>query len=194
VIRLIFCLLAFNLASASPVPVKWYEGSVVLANGEVWLGEISVEAFYDVVLFRHHSRTEVLPAHKVQSVYYHDSAKDVNCRFVSVQSMEHQSTYRLYEVIVSGPVCVLRRQAVRHADRLHDAFDYDYFVRQSNELVPLRKFATRIYPQLLKVSYGTLQRYAREKGLDPNQPACAVQLVRYFNYWVRSQESSLAIK
>ncbi|MEJ1241485.1 hypothetical protein WBG78_25280 [Chryseolinea sp. T2] len=178
--------------------LKWHEGSVVLASGEVVVGQVSMMAGRDVVLLRRATNVsilpkgdinhgaDVLPAHKVQSVFYYDKQDNVNRRFVSHAVRHNSKAIQLYEIVLQGGLNVLRR--TRSTSDSADAGDFDYFVDASGAITPLWKFYRDVYPALDETSKQHLTAYAKANGLQHADEANLIRIVGYYNQLVRTGE------
>jgi hypothetical protein len=171
----------FTAEAFSASDAEWFEGSLVLKSRKVLRGQLSLEPQYNVVLFKVGEEMMVFPAHKVESFYYYDGEENINRKFVSLQQRLGAFTqHQLYEVVVYGEISVLRRQRVlSHAIHI-EVQDYEYFIRSNEGLIPLRKFRSRVYPEMRQRSE-SLVSYVRENRLNPNIPADAIRIIDFFN-------------
>jgi len=179
---LTFLLVLLSLAARAYTP-QWLQGSLVLHTQEVLTGELSIEARHDMVLFRRHDHVEVYPAHKISAVYYYDTAVNINRKFVSLASTSgYRLVFRLYEVVLSGEVNLLRHErlaAVRSTN--HEVQGFQYVVRFRDAIITLRKFRSRIYPELLRTHSDGITRFVKDNHLNPSEPAAAIRIMQYYN-------------
>jgi hypothetical protein len=183
---LIFFLVSFQETFSEPL--SWYDGSLVLKNDNVLTGRISVNQDYNLVLFKSGDQHLVLPASKIQTLYFYDAKANINRRFTSIQQRVNTYTsYKLYEIVLNGEVSVLRRLTPSLADRDEQHNSYHYFVRLGDEPVGLHRFRAKIYPYLQKTCI-SLKAHIREKHWNPNNHAHAVLIIDYYNHEVRHKK------
>jgi hypothetical protein len=178
--KIFFCLLFVNSLSANAQSLKWHEGSVVLTSGDVIVGKMVVDPFLDVVLFQENDRRTVYPAHKVRSLYYYDDSYDINRRFISLREENFPyNHHQLFEVVVCGEVNVLRKQKTRFLNS-SDALDFTYYVSYRDDVVLLRKFGKKIYPQL-KSSMEKLDDFVSANHLREYDSSNSITIIEYYN-------------
>lgn len=179
----IVTLLAGNVNSQS-----WFKGSVTLSNKQVLTGDISVDTQYDLILVRRDNAVDVFPAYRIYSSRMYDSKKDINRRYVSLKDPVNPRMSKLFEIVISGEVFVLRREVTRFSTTPeHDALGYEYFVLFENELIDLKQFNPKVYPKL-KESEVAIASFIRQQRLNPNNAANAVQIIQYYNKKVTTAE------
>lgn len=185
----LYCLIAMGFL-AEAKPLVWHPGVVVLTNEKVETGEISLQGNHDLVLFRKGDTVSVYPAHKIKSLYFYDAEQNVNHKFVSVKErhVSHR-VYHLYEIVLQGELGIWRKQTAAVASS--DKFDFDYFVRYNEELIPLQHFRTKIYHELLKNSHDAMITFVSRENLDPNQPAHAIQIIEFYNQQLKQSAVAL---
>ncbi len=173
----IFCLiLSLQLYGQSP---QWHEGSLVLKNNHVLQGKLAVQPAHDMILFRTKDRMKVYTADKITAAYFYDEATNVNRKYISLDESEYSfSASYLYEVVLFGEVRLVRRLS-NNAGMDH-AQAYRYFVLVGKELVSLKKFRTKVYPDLLSRSEG-LFTFINKYDLNPNNSADIVRIIDYYN-------------
>lgn len=158
----------------------WRAGVVVLASGEVLTGSLFVNARHDVLLYRAADADvcDVLPAHQFHYAQYYDSATQIHHKFTTLES---ESGWRLYEIIVKGAVAILRHQRSVVRTARSDAEDFHYYLHHRGNLYPLRDFYRHVFPELL-VSGGTaFADDIEELHLDATRPADAIRIVQRYN-------------
>ena len=160
----------------------WYQGSVVLRNQHVVVGNISVYQEHDLIVFRTDADTSttILPAYKIESVFFYDSSANINRKYIS-RVNQHASFphYQLFEVVLAGSIPVLRKQGVWSSDS-EDAKCFNYYILYENDILELRKFRRLVYPHIVKQSKEILMFVRREK-LSPNKADSAVKIIRHYN-------------
>ena len=184
--KIFLCLLLVNSFSANAQSLKWYDGSVVLASGDVIVGRMVVDPFLDVVLFQENDKRTVYPAHKVRSLYYYDDSYDINRRFIALKekTLPHNH-YQLFEIVVRGEVNVLRKQQTRFLNP-SDALDFTYYVSYRDDVVLLRKFGKKIYPQL-KSSMEKLDDYVSANHLREYDSSNSIKIIEFYNRQLRDE-------
>jgi hypothetical protein len=164
--------------------LKWYGGSVVLISGKVIVGKMVIDPFLDVVLFEENDERTVLPAHKLRSLYYYDDAYDINRRFISLEErILPYNGHKLYEIVVHGEVNVLRKQKTRFSNP-KDALDFTYYVSYRDEVVLLRKFGKKIYPQL-RSSMEKLDDFVSANHLREYDSSNSITIIEFYNRQLR---------
>jgi len=166
------------MGSAAASDLKWSQGVVVMANGEVRQGELDFQ-FSEVVLFKAAGEVSVLNAIKLQSFRYYDQEKNINRKFISRVSGK-QAIF--YEVVVYGEVAVLRKPkfSLFHNRENSDRDGYDYFVSFQNNLSNLKQFRTKVYPTLVEYK-GDIRLTISERHLNPNHQSDAIQIIQIYN-------------
>ena len=186
--KIFYCLLLINFQSLSAQDLEWFEGSLVLANGQVSVGKIAMEAAHDLIVFQGEQRM-VYPAHQINSIHFYDEKADINRRYISLKNDGDgiRPRYQLYELVLSGKATVLRKIKASPFAIRSDAHDFNYFVQYDQEVVPLRQFQKKILPKLLSVSDYRLENYISQHRLTP-QPISAIRIIEFFNALVESNE------
>ncbi|MGC3945231.1 MAG: hypothetical protein QM762_12085 [Chryseolinea sp.] len=182
--------------------VKWNEGSVVLASGDVITGQVSMMAGRNVVLVKRSDvesslqkgvtsierrGADVLAAHKVQSVFYYDKQANINRRFIARGSEYSVPVIQLYEVVLQGSIDVLRRP--RSLSNSPDDGDFDYYVSNAGVIAPLWKFYKEVFPGLDDISRQHLTAFIKANGLRHADEANLIRVIGYYNQLIRSGET-----
>jgi hypothetical protein len=181
-VRILFLLLAigfyFNVEASKPL--KWNAGVVVLADGSVLQGQLSLEK--EVVLFTSGGEMTVFTAHKLKSFRYYDKEANINRKFISIQPSNTQ-TRHFYEFVVVGEVSVLRKfkSNMFNIHPQSDKYDFDYYIRFQNELYNISQFRKKIYPELVSKAGSSLLSLLTDKNLNANSNADAIQIAELFN-------------
>ncbi|MEO5980295.1 MAG: hypothetical protein ABIS36_09025 [Chryseolinea sp.] len=189
--KTILFFLALTSIEVNAQRLKWHKGSVVLSEGIVLTGSISIEPRHDLILFRTTGNPTVYPAHKLKSVYFYDCEANINRRFISMEYKEGIATNdRLLEVVTSGEVSILRRMKnVIYSYQASEATDYNYYCKYDGALVPLRKFTKKIFPSLMSKEHNRLRGFMKENRLQSAMDADAIQIIEYYNRLAVSRES-----
>lgn len=169
--------------------MSWLEGSLVLNNGQVLVGEISVVALHNTVLFRSHDKVDVYPAYKISEVRFYDPSININRKFICIRTTNEMAwSSRLFEVVLSGEVQLIREELSDDVDDSgnHDAAGFRYFVIYKGSLVSLKKFRSKVYPALRHSSVTGLSEYVRRNRLNPNNESNAVKIIDYYNHSARA--------
>ena len=186
---ILFCLLSVNsICIASP---EWNSGVVVLHSGEVLPGQIALHQSHDMVLLQSGDKRTVLPAHKIKCVLFYDAIKNINRRFITITTKDNtRISHRIFEVVLSGDITVLRRSASLFANINDEVSGFEYFLKVGNELITIRKFRTKIYPTIVDAS-AELEQFVRKNRLRPAFPADIIQIVGRHNEEVEAQALSV---
>jgi len=179
---LYFLVSCCSLAQAREL--AWHAGVIVLRNEKIVSGEVALAGNHDLVLFRKGDTVSVYPAHKIKSVFFYDTKQNINHRLVSVKEerLTHP-VYHLYEIVLQGELSVWRKQTSPVANS--DKFDFDYFVRFDNQLLPLQQFRHKVYHELLETSREALLTFVSRENLDAGQPAHAIRIIEFYNRHVK---------
>ena len=190
--KIFFCLLLLNFQNLNAQTLEWFEGSLVLSNGDVLIGKTSNTPEHDLILFQQGESRMVYPAHRIQSLYFYDKSSNINRRYISLTKFHSgRPSYQLYEVIMKGEVTVVRRKK-ENAFSVHtDALDFNYFILYNNELTPLRKFNKKIFPQLLISSDNRLEEFISINRLTAHHAANTLRIIEFYNGLIKT-EGSLA--
>ncbi len=177
-----FCFLLLNFQNLKVFSQEWFDGSLVLADRQVMVGQISLERKHDLVLFQRDNFRMVYPAHHITSVFFYDSADDINRRYISLEENAGMRTHHyLYEVIVAGEMDVLRKIKPSAFSTHDDALDYNYFILYNDVITPLGKFKRKIYPHLQSRSDGRLEEFVSINRLSTDRPVNAIRIIEYYN-------------
>jgi hypothetical protein len=176
---LIVCVVSL---SARAEESKWFPGVIVLADGGlVMKGELALEDVLDVILFRGRNGLQVLPAHRIAEVRFYDHDSNINRHFISLLKSGPRRESNLYEVVLEGGVKVLRKRKGLLKKNRSDRYDYRYFVAKEGQLVGLKQFRNKIYPDLIRANPEAIIAYQRSHKLNPNLASDAILLIGYFN-------------
>ena len=148
-------------------------------------GQILYNPSFDLVVFRDHSSRTVVTASNVRSLRYFDVSSNINRRFITVQGSLAKSA-KIFEVVLSGEVIVLRHAKSGCGPSPSDRDGYNYFFARNNIVVPLKKFRSRFYEEVK----GLLREEAMKLRLNPNDEADAIRLIEIYN--ARQFSASLA--
>jgi hypothetical protein len=182
---LLVALLVSHLAQAQ---YHWNEGVAVLNDRQVLTGEFSYA--HSVLLAREKQGVTVLPSHKVYSFRFYDAQADINRHYISLDE-PHSNTKCIFEVVVWGKTSIVRKEIpfINSIPSERKSSDFNYFAFIGNELIPLKKFRTKVYPKLLLVHSYPLQEFIRKQKLNPNHLADAIRIVQFSN---KNQDTSIA--
>ena len=183
--RVFFCLLLVNSLCTKAQSLRWYDGSAVLTSGVVISGKMFIEPSLDVLLIQQNDIRTVYPAHKIKSVYYYDDSSDINRRFISLRDKSMlYNHHQLFEIVVHGEVSVLRRQKTRSM-KPSDALDFTYYVSYRDDVMLLKKFGRKVYPQL-KLSMEELEDFVAANHLRVYDNSNSIRIIEYFNRQTRA--------
>lgn len=188
--KIFFCLLLLNAQRILAGDLEWFDGSLVLLNGEVRVGRIALEIDHDMVLFEEQGSRTVYPAHKIKSLYVYDKNSDINRRYVSLKQQDGaRSDHHLYEIVIAGEVDIIRRKKSALLSMEGDALDYNYFIRYDDVLTPLKKFKKNVYPMLQAQSGKRLDIFIAMNRLQSNLPINSIRIIEYYNTLFVADES-----
>jgi len=170
------------VASFSIRAEEWYPGVVVLKSQKAIRGELSIRYDYEVVLFRVGRETMVFPAHKVQSFYIYDEAKENNRQFISIQLSFGPATFhQFFEVILDGTVSVLRRQRTVWYSVYLETMEFDYYVRCNEDVTAIQKFKREVFPGLVESTSGALSSFVRQNKLKMYRLDDILLIIDHYN-------------
>jgi len=183
--KIFFCLLLVNTLTTKAQSLKWYDGSVVLTTGDVIIGKMVVEPSLNVLLVQQSSIRTVYPAHKIKSLYYYDDSSDINRRFISLRDKStFYNHHQLFEIVVQGEVSVLRNQQTKSL-KPSDVLDFTYYVSYRDDVMLLKKFGKKVYPQL-KSSMETLDDFVSSNHLREYDSSNSITIIEYYNRQLRA--------
>lgn len=168
-----------SVISAQP---KMFDGVVVNHRQEVILAKVAVETAFDALIFKSNSDTAVcsiLPAHRVNSFRYFDSVGNINRQFISLR---YHGAYRFFEIVIYGPVQVLRRlkRGVSPLEA-NEGHDYDFFCWFGSELIELKKFKSDVFPFLVQMHGHILEDFVRQSKLRLHDAGSIFSIVKKCN-------------
>ena len=174
-------------ASGAPSPL-WYDGVVVLRDQQILNGQVAIHKRENLILFRLEDKVTVYPAHKIQNVFYYDQNADINRKFVSIANLEHgYAEYQLFEIVLRGPVTVLRKERFHLNHEDHE--DFNYFTLYRDEIVPIKQFRKKVYPHLSDCDPFEFSAYEVKERLNLNSTKDAISLIKFYNQLVRTSDS-----
>lgn len=179
-----FVFLVLFLLAFRSFGIQWRPGSVVLAEGNVLVGDVARQS-NDLILLRSGGEITVLPAHRVQSFRFYDAQQNVNRKFVALRADVSSKRQVFYEMVTAGSLSVLRKQ--RHFNEHlidSDTEEFDFFIFSGGEIVSLRSFKSRYYDE---VSHELERAGVRTSSFNPNEPADAMKMILMFNKLPGSQ-------
>ncbi len=179
----LICLRALHVAAQDET---WVNGVIVTTNNHVMTGQILYNPSFDLVVFRDHSSRTVVMASDVRSLRYFDASSNINRRFITVRRSDLAKSAKIFEVVLSGEVTVLRHAKSGCGPSPSDRDGYNYFFARNNIVVPLKKFRSRFYEEVK----GLLREEAMKLRLNPNDEADAIRLIEIYN--ARQFSASLA--
>ena len=122
-------------------------------------------------------------------MYFYDDENNINRRYLSLKEDDGvRASYHLYEMVITGKVDVLRRKKASAFEEHSDALDFNYFVRFDNELVTLKKFKRKVYPQLRAEPDDRLENFVSANKLRADLPTNAIRIIEYYNSMVKIEE------
>ncbi len=184
--KIFFCLLLVNCVHTKAQSLKWFEGSVVLTSGDVIVGKMVIEPSLDVLLVQQENARIVYPAHKIKSFYYYDESSDINRRFVSLRDKSTLHNHnQLFEIVLQGEVNVLRRQKTRSL-KPSDALDFTYYVTYQDDVMLLKKFGKKVYPQLVS-TMERLDDFVVSNHLRAYDDSNSIRIIEYYNRQLRAE-------
>ena len=187
--KIFFCLLFINFQILNAQSLTWFEGSLVLSTCEVLVGKISIKDEHDLILFEKDEKRTVYPAHKIRSLYFYDRGSNINRRYLSLKDDNGvRSTDHLYEIVVSGKVDVLRKKKMTAFSEHPGELDFNYFIRYNDELLALRKFKKKVFPQLQSEPDTRLENFIAANKLRVDLPTGAIRIIEYYNSIVKIDE------
>ncbi len=179
-LRMFFC--------GGPIYSQWKKGTVVLTNQAVFTGEISYQPSQDIVLFRSADELVVLPAPRIQLFRYYDEATNINRQFVSLK-LDDYKKFKLFEVVLQGPVKVLRCSKRWSPVSAHDEIeDYNYFTWDGNQLEPIGKFEYTVYPKLVAEQPAEVKAFVSNSHLHLNAMRSAILIIKEYNRVVQNRQ------
>ncbi len=166
-------LLALHVAAQGDL---WYSGAVVTKENQVLAGDILFHPRYDLLVVRQNDQTSVMIAGKLKSFQFYDESINVNRKFISFSNAALEN--KIYEVVVSGEVMVLRREKNTTVEIPSDEAGFNYYFLQNGSVRDLRKFRASLYPQLRSL----LEVERKHLHLNPNEPADVIQMIELYNH------------
>jgi len=185
-------LILFTIGKLTAHDRVWHTGAIVLQTQEVLTGIIAVEPEHGIVLHRSGEQVNIYPAHRVQSLQFFDIKTNINRKYISLAQGVWQR-YHLYEVVVRGPVHVLRREKQNVASVYSEADSFVYYIYTGSELVQLRAFRKQVYPTLVQEGGVQFSMFVLEQNLNPNDAAHAIRMIQYYNA-IALNDDTLATK
>jgi len=181
-VKIILSSLLLTVSWVISAQPKMFDGVVVNHRQEVILAQIAVETAFDALIFKANSDTagcSILPAHRVNSFRYFDSANNINRQFISLR---YHGVYRFFEVVIYGPIQVIRRLK-RNVGPLeaNEGHDYDFFCWFGNELTEMKSFRSTVFPLLVQVYGQELEDFINQNKLRLHDQVSIFSIVKKCN-------------
>jgi hypothetical protein len=166
----------YSVGFAAEKPV-WFQGSIVLSDDSVLLGEVSVQSRFDAILFKTDSTFRFLHAHQVKEVYYFDHVEKINRKFLTVND---EAIPVLFEIVVDGAVKVVRKLHQENDIKMH----YRYYTLSNRELLPINKFRARLFPRLA-AAMPQLEQVVKKERWNVNVMRDDIIIIQFYNSVLR---------
>ncbi len=142
-------------------------------------GEVAFQTA-ELLLFRSQGVVTVFTPAQLTSARAFDVGQNIHHRWLSLRAPERG--WRLYELVVSGPIQVLRvLQSKLPLEReASDKHDYDYFVATANRWVRLHRFYQEVYPELAAADQ-RLVAWVKSEAAHPHHLGDAIRIVKKYN-------------
>jgi hypothetical protein len=178
------CFLAVALIGRAQSP-HWLPGTVVTTDSVVVNGEVAFQTA-ELILFRADEFVKVFTPTQLLAAHAFDKDENLHHRYVAYGAADARLLF--YEVVVPGPVRVLRLlQSKMPLTRVaSDRDDYDYFVATTNRLVRLHRFYRELFPELVAENEA-LASWTQTEALHPREPGDAIRIVQKFNQTKRDR-------
>ncbi len=150
----------------------WHHGSVVLANNQVLVGNVSRGGFDLLLLKDDAGAVTVYPAHKVSSFRYYDEAHQINRSFVTIRN-------KYYERVVVGKISVFRIQKF-FDEKINEsnADAFDFFIEAEKRIFSIKQFRKKFFDYVREELELRMIPY---RNLDPNTRHGALSLIVLYN-------------
>lgn len=185
---LTICIILFTAGKLVAHDRVWYTGAIVLQTQEVLTGILAVEPEHGIVLHRNGDHVNIYPAHRIQSLQFFDAKTNINRKYISLPQGVWKR-YHLYEVVVKGPVHVLRREKSNISSVYSESDSFIYYIYTGSEPVRLRAFRKQVYPTLQQGGGVQFSMFVLEENLNPNDAAHAIRMVQYYNALVLNDDT-----
>jgi hypothetical protein len=174
----VFIVLFFNI---NAVAQDWYQGTIILKNEKTLHGEISLQSDHDAVFLKNGDAVMVYPAHKIQSFHFLDKESRATRKFITLEMLFGVgSMHLIYELVLEGEVNVIRKERAVWYSVYYESMDYDYYILQEDQFIPINKFRKKIYPLLLE-NDPELKAYARENALGAGRLTDVLKIIEHYN-------------
>lgn len=182
--RSILILVLFPICSVSLAEdPAFYEGIVVLENGDVLSGKLLMPTFELVLVVSEEGRLAV-PVHKIDQVRFYDHVANLNRRFGAFSDGTSWGNQKvLFEIVLFGEIKVLRKPKSFFQDisKMKHS-DYQYYYVIENECIMKLDGSNRDLFVKMKSELGSnFAVFVRERGLYHNYTADAIQMIKFFN-------------
>jgi hypothetical protein len=179
-LRFSIFLFLFPFASSAFENIEWFDGSLILKEGkEVITGKVAVQPAFDLVLMDFKDSIKIYPAHKVLSLRYFDPFTKINKKFTVIQLVVGNfKASRLFEIVVSGEIPVLRRIHSTLSDTEDHATSYDYYLYFKGEVIDLTDFKQRVFST---IHSEPLKNHVAKEKLSLFVKQDIILIVQYYN-------------
>ena len=183
-------LICFVYQILSYAQNEWVQGSVVLTNKKVLLGEISKKPIHELILVNTQDGMKALPANQIEFYRFYDEKENINRQFISIKFNDLFRTSKFFEIVIQGNAKVVRRfHKKTDSDQLDNARDFDYFAFIDNKLLPLPAFKNKILPLLSDRFPIEIPTFMSMNNLSPQSMKDAFLIIKHFNTLTKHNES-----
>jgi hypothetical protein len=102
--------------------------------------------------------------------------------------LRYQGGYRFFEVVIYGPVQVIRRLKSNVSPlEANEGHDYDFFCRFGNELTEMKSFKSTVFPLLVQLYGKELEDFISQNKLRLHDQVSVFSIVKKCNELSRRQ-------
>lgn len=185
------------LGSANDKNDSWYDGKIVMTNGEIVRSRFAIVHDHEALLIKKVKGQLVIPAHKIMSFDFYDPEEGHQRNYrVFTQKVKGYNCHKFYEVVKWGKVPILRKTTTNARYRGNTPYSVsrvwsknlqsewvaqDYYAYIDGRMISLDKFRRKILPVLIKSEPLALKNLILEEKLNFDTLGHRVVLIVHYN-------------
>jgi hypothetical protein len=196
IIRSIFLIAIFlwpSFSSHSQGKDEWFDGTIVLASGELVWGKINYNLQHDLAICKQGALTKTYSPYQVNYLRYYDEGLQVNRYFKVIEEKKNQFKKKgFYEVVLDGTLPLVRKQKPYLLDDNESIEkDYDYYVISREGLVNVFYFKKTVVKKMMNDYQFEIRNYANKEKLSYYRLKDQIMILDFYNSMSNSKYNAV---
>ncbi|GAB3992935.1 hypothetical protein GCM10028807_26920 [Spirosoma daeguense] len=211
-ITLIVFFSVYFAHAALPKPI-WQSGKIVLQDNTVLEGDLVYNWLVETVQLRQpDGRIRLFTTYQVRQFSWFDIELNKRRDFMALTNAasKETETSRFYEVIMDGPLAVVRKlkrprglwkRAISHPIHFNDQVTlaqntdlFDYYVHDAGKLLSLDRYYTDVYKPLMTTYAQQIQQYTIGHNINDRVLLGRLLLISHYNTLVEQSSSTASVR